>query len=66
MATRQERLAEFTSSGEPPAQTCEILGEDHNDELSASTVPFSARYQKLTSTWPLKAVSEAWRPYWPA
>ena len=30
MATRQKRLAEFTSSGEPPAQTCEILCEDHN------------------------------------
>jgi hypothetical protein len=30
MATRQERLAEFTSSGEPPAQTCEILCQDHN------------------------------------
>lgn len=30
MATRQKRLAEFTSNGEPPAQTCEILCEDHN------------------------------------
>ena len=30
MATRRERLAEFTSSCDPPAQTCEILCEDHN------------------------------------
>jgi hypothetical protein len=30
MATREERLAEFTSSGEPPTQSCEILCEDHN------------------------------------
>ena len=36
MPTRQERLAEFTSSGEPPAQTCEILCEDHNGTLYAS------------------------------
>ncbi|SDR58301.1 hypothetical protein SAMN05519103_06075 [Rhizobiales bacterium GAS113] len=30
MPTRQNRLAEFTSHGEPPAQACEILCEDHN------------------------------------
>ncbi|SEE03070.1 hypothetical protein SAMN05444161_4669 [Rhizobiales bacterium GAS191] len=30
MATRQDRLAEFTSHGEPPADACELLCEDHN------------------------------------
>jgi hypothetical protein len=30
MATRNGRLAEFTSNGEPPTQACEILCEDHN------------------------------------
>jgi hypothetical protein len=29
MATRSERLAEFTSEGEPPVEACEILCEDH-------------------------------------
>ena len=41
MATRQERLAEFMSSGEPPAEICEILCEDHNGTYMP---PFLGRF----------------------
>ena len=41
MVTRQERLAEFMSSGEPPAEICEILCEDHNGRYMP---PFLGRF----------------------
>jgi len=41
MVTRQERLAEFMSSGEPPAEICEILCEDHNGTYMP---PFLGRF----------------------
>ena len=41
MTTRHEGLAEFTSSGEPPAQNCEILCEDHNGTYMP---PFLGRF----------------------
>ena len=37
----------------------------HDRVISFSRACFLEGYQKLTSTWPLKALSEAWRPYWP-
>ena len=64
MATRQERLAEFTSSGEPPAEICEILCEDHNGTYMPPFLGrFSDRLWRNSDTGERVEVSVVgWRP----
>jgi hypothetical protein len=64
MATRQHRLAEFVSTGNPPPeQPLELLCEDH---IGTYLIPFLCRWsdgvwQSVESGEPIQATVVGWR-----